>query len=326
MGGDPNVSTAREALPGAEGALSGADAVSSGREGEPPGDGAVGSGDTAPIRVLICDDHEVLRHGLRAVLLRAPDLAVVAEAACAAEALRLADQFRPDVTVVGPGAWGAAVEEFVRALSRMGSRVILIGEPDVGSNLVVHALQAGVSGYLHTTVTPQRLIDAVRAVAQGETVLDAAATGELLHRLDDAPRHADDGRSSLSGALTAQQMSVSRLVAEGLTNAEIAERLDVSRATVNGHVTVALRRLGLRDRTQLAIHVHASPKLSSSARSTGSSTSADAARCSSSSATVVAPGMSSRCGEQASSHAMATCSVPRPPAARPPRARPTVPA
>jgi DNA-binding NarL/FixJ family response regulator len=250
MAGDPNVSRAHETSPGA----GGADGVPLGPEGGAPGGGAGGSGGAALIRVLICDDHEVLRHGLRAVLLPAPDLAVVAEATSAAEALSVAGQVRPDVTVVGPGASGT-VEELVRALSRLGSRVILIGEPGVGSDLV-HALQAGVSGYVHTTVTPQRLVDGVRAVARGETVLDAAATGELLHRLDDAPRHADGERSSLSGALTARQMAVSRLVAEGLTNAEIAERLDVSRATVKGHVTVALRRLGLRDRTQLAIHVH----------------------------------------------------------------------
>jgi len=255
MAGDSNLGMTREAVRGAEGGLPGAHAVTLGREAGVPGGGAVVSSDAAPIQVLICDDHEVLRHGLRAVLLRAPDLAVVAEAACAAEALRLAGQFRPDVTVVGLGGWGAVVEDFVRALTQLGSRVLLLGEPGVGSNLV-HALQAGASGYVHTTVTPQRLVDGVRAVAQGETVLDAAATGELLHRLDGAPRHTENGRSSLSGALTARQIAVSRLVAEGLTNAEIAERLEVSRATVKGHITVALRRLGLRDRTQLAIHVH----------------------------------------------------------------------
>jgi len=251
MAGDPNLGMAHEAPPGAWGAR----ALSPGRERGPSIVGTASSGDVAPIRVLICDDHEVLRHGLRAVLLRAPDLAVVGEAAGATEALRLAGQFCPDVTVVGLGGRGAVVEEFVRALTGMGSRVVLLGEPDGGSSLV-HALQAGASGYVHTTVTPQRLVDGVRAVAQGETVLDAAATGELLHRLDDAPRNGDGGRSSLGGALTARQMAVSRLVAEGLTNAEIAERLDLSRATVKGHITVALRRLGLRDRTQLAIHVH----------------------------------------------------------------------
>jgi DNA-binding NarL/FixJ family response regulator len=255
MAGDPNLGVTRESLSGADGAGPASGGFPRGGERAPLGADAVVSGDAAPIRVLICDDHEVLRHGLRAVLLRAPDLAVVGEAACAAEALRLAGQFRPDVTVVGLDGWGAVVEDFVRALTQLGSRVLPLGEPGVGSNLV-HALQAGASGYVHTTVTPQRLVDGVRAVAQGETVLDAAATGELLHRLDDAPRHADGGRSSLSGALTARQMAVSELVAEGLTNAEIAERLDVSRATVKGHITVALRRLGLRDRTQLAIHVH----------------------------------------------------------------------
>jgi DNA-binding NarL/FixJ family response regulator len=254
MAGDPNRGMTLEGQLGAEGAAPGA-VGSSRADGGAVGGGAVGSGDAAPIRVLICDDHEVLRHGLRAVLLRVHDIAVVAEAASAAEALRLAGQSRPDVTVVGLGGWGSVVEDIVRTLTRMGGRVLLLGEPGMGSNLV-DALQAGASGYLHTTVTPQRLVDGVRAVAQGETVLDAAATGELLHRLDGAPRHGDGERSSWGGALTARQMAVSRLVAEGLTNAEIAERLDVSRATVKGHITVALRRLGLRDRTQLAIHVH----------------------------------------------------------------------
>src|SRR3954463_11862962 len=246
MPGDPHVEMAAE--PGDGRAPSGADRG-------PPGQGRDASGGAAPVQVLICDDHEVLRHGLRTVLTRAPDLVVVAEAAGAQEALTLAARFRPDVTVIGLGASGPVVRGLVRALTGMGVRVVLLGEPGQGSDLV-DALQAGASGYVHTTVSPQRLVEGVRAVAQGETVLDAAATGELLHRLDDAPRHGDGGRSSLGGALTARQMAVSRLVAEGLTNAEIAERLDVSRATVKGHITVALRRLGLRDRTRLAIHVH----------------------------------------------------------------------
>jgi DNA-binding NarL/FixJ family response regulator len=250
MAGYPYLGTAREALTGGNGSSPGADGASVGHGGGC----AVSAGD-APIRVLICDDHEVLRHGLRAVLLRAPDLVVAAEAASAADALSLAARFRPDVTVVGLGAWGPVVQELVQALTGMGIRVVLLGESDAGSDLV-DALQAGAGGYVHTTVSPQRLVDGVRAVAQGETVLDAAATGELLHLLDDAPRQAGDERSSSTGVLTTRQLAVSRLVAEGLTNAEIAERLVVSRATVKGHITVALRRLGLRDRTQLAIHFH----------------------------------------------------------------------
>ena len=213
------------------------------------------SGGGEPIQVLICDDSEVLRHGLRTVLRAAPDLAVVAEAADAAEALALAAIHRPDVALVGLGALGAVIEDLVRALTAMTVRVVLLGEARAGSDLV-DALQAGARGYVHTTVSPQRLVQGVRAVAHGETVLDAAVTGELLHQLDGTRRAAGGDEDSYRSPLTARQQTVSELVAEGLTNAEIAARLKVSRATVKGHITVALRRLGLRDRTQLAIHVH----------------------------------------------------------------------
>jgi len=221
-------------------------------------DGGLSEGSTSggrPIQVLICDDSEVLRHGLRTVLRAAPDLSVVAEAADAAEALALAAVHRPDVALVGLGVLGAVIEELVRALTAMTIRVVLLGEARAGSDLV-DALQAGARGYVHTTVSPQRLVQGVRAVAHGETVLDAAVTGELLHRLDGSRRPARGEEEPVRSPLTARQQAVSELVAEGLTNAEIATRLQVSRATVKGHITVALRRLGLRDRTQLAIHVH----------------------------------------------------------------------
>jgi len=217
--------------------------------------GGAAAGGATPVQVLICDDHEVLRHGLRTVLRSAPDFVVVAEAADAAEALALATALRPDVSLVGLGARGRVVHELVRAFTAMGIRVVLLGEAGAGSDLV-DALQAGARGYVHTTVSPQRLVEGVRAVAHGETVLDATVTGELLHRLDGAQRPMAHQQSSFHSPLTARQRAVSELVAEGLTNAEIATRLQVSRATVKGHITVALRRLGLRDRTQLAIHVH----------------------------------------------------------------------
>jgi DNA-binding NarL/FixJ family response regulator len=217
-------------------------------------DATGGDGGTR-VQVLICDDHEVLRHGLRAVLRSVPDFVVVAEAADAAEALSLATTLRPDVTLVGLGARGSVVHDLVRALTGLGIRVVLLGEAGAGSDLV-DALQAGARGYVNTTVTPQRLVEGVRAVAHGETVLDAAVTGELLHRLDCGRRPTEDEQPPFHGPLTARQQAVSELVAEGLSNAEIAERLQLSRATVKGHITVALRRLGLRDRTQLAIHVH----------------------------------------------------------------------
>jgi DNA-binding NarL/FixJ family response regulator len=211
----------------------------------------------APVRVLVCDDHEVLRQGIRTVLQAAPDVEVVAEASDAGVALAVATTLRPDVTLVGTCASGSLLLDLVRALTDTGSRVVLLGETDSGSDFV-DALRAGARGYVHTTVSPERLVEGVRAVAHGETVLDAAITGELLHRLDGASTASGRGEQPPSGGLTARQYAVSRLVAEGLTNAEIAERLHVSRATVKGHITVALRRLGLRDRTQLAIHVHRS--------------------------------------------------------------------
>ncbi|MGY1707250.1 LuxR C-terminal-related transcriptional regulator [Geodermatophilus sp. SYSU D00697] len=217
--------------------------------------GPAASSRGGPLSVLICDDHEVLRHGLRAVFRQAPDVTVVAEAADADEALSMAATVRPDVTLVGLGAQGVVVQELVRALTGMGIAVVLLGETGAGSDLV-EALQAGTRGYVHTTVSPERLVEGVRAVARGETVLDASVTGELLQCLDGARQAADGSDRSASGQLTARQWVVAELVSEGLTNAEIAARLRVSRATVKGHITVALRRLGLRDRTQLAIHVH----------------------------------------------------------------------
>lgn len=221
-------------------------------QGGVPGSGNGSHGAVPPARVLICDDHEVLRRGLRAVLRWASDLVVVAEAADADEALTLAAELRPEVTLVGLGTQGPAIPELVRALTTTGTRVVLLGEAGSGGDLV-EALRAGARGYVHTTVRSDRLVEGVRAVLRGETLLDAAVTGELLHHLDGGR---PVGEPADRNPLTARQRAVSALVAEGLTNAEIAARLQVSRATVKGHITVALRRLGLRDRTQLAIHVN----------------------------------------------------------------------
>lgn len=218
---------------------------------------AVAAPDPTPVRVLVCDDQEVLRQGLRTALRAAPDLVVVAEADGAGEALAVAAACLPDVALVGLGATGPVVQELVRELTALGVGVILLGEAGPGSDFV-DVLKAGARGYVHVTATLQRLVEGVRAVAWGETVLDAAVTGELLQRLDDARRPKDVDPRASRGPLTARQQAVVELVAEGLTNAEIAARLEVSRATVKGHITVALRRLGLRDRTQLAIHVHRS--------------------------------------------------------------------
>src|SRR5919112_1641749 len=211
----------------------------------------------APVRVLICDDHEVFRHGLRAVLRRIPGVCVVAEAACVGEALPLASTARPDVTLMGVDGQGPVLPDLVREMTGTGTRVLLLGEVGAASDLL-EVLRAGARGYVHAAVSSQRLIEYVRAVARGETVLDPSVTGELLTRLDG--ERDGDGHRAGQNPLTARQQAVAELVAEGLSNAEIAARLQLSRATVKGHITVALRRLNLRDRTQLAIHVHRSTR------------------------------------------------------------------
>jgi DNA-binding NarL/FixJ family response regulator len=152
-----------------------------GSEGTAPRTGAVSAPETL-IRVLICHDCEVLRQGLRTVLRSSDDLVVVAEASDAAEALRLATATRPDVALVGLEGQGTVVHDLVRGLSAQGVQVVLLGEADPSSDLV-DALRAGARGYVHTTVSPQRLVEGMRSAAHGETVLDAAVTGELLHRL-----------------------------------------------------------------------------------------------------------------------------------------------
>ena len=123
------------------------------------------SGADPPVRVLICDDHEVLRHGLRTVLRRSCGIVVVAEAACVGEALELAAAFRPDVTLVGLDGQGPLLQDLVRELTAMGIRVVLLGEAGAGSDLV-DVLRAGARGYVHTTVSQQRLVECVRAVAR----------------------------------------------------------------------------------------------------------------------------------------------------------------
>src|SRR4028119_973171 len=113
-------------------------------------------GPVPPARVLICDDHEVLRHGLRAVLRWAPDLVVVAEATDAEGALALAAELEPEITLVGLGTQGQAIPSLVRALTTTGTRVVLLGEAGSGEDMV-EALRAGARGYVHTTVRPARL-------------------------------------------------------------------------------------------------------------------------------------------------------------------------
>jgi DNA-binding NarL/FixJ family response regulator len=208
------------------------------------------------VRVLLCDDQEVFRIGLRVALEAQPDMAVIAETSQLAEALTVLDGPGTQVAVVGQGLVGSAGVPLLRDLSQRGTRVLVLGETRNRSESgPVEILQAGVRGFLPRRSTAQRLVDAVRALARHETALDPAVAGQLVrHLTGGAVQTGAEGRAL--DRLTERQRDVASLVAEGLSNEEIAGRLFLSPATVKSHITAALRRFDVRTRTQLAILVN----------------------------------------------------------------------
>jgi DNA-binding NarL/FixJ family response regulator len=206
------------------------------------------------VRVLLCEDHEVFRLGLRAVFETQPDMAVVAETSHLAEVLEVADGPGAQVAVVRQGLVGCSGLPLLRDLCQSGTGVLVLAETGGDSGLM-EVLQAGVRGFLPRRSAAQRLVDAVRALARQEAALDSDVTSQLVGYLT--------GGSAQTGAeghavdrLTERQRDVATLVAEGLSNEEIASRLFLSPATVKSHLAAVMRRLDVRTRTQLAILIH----------------------------------------------------------------------
>ncbi|MGY1619786.1 response regulator transcription factor [Geodermatophilus sp. SYSU D00691] len=208
---------------------------------------------TSLVRVVLCEDQEVFRVGLRVVLEAEPDMAVVAETAQLPEALAATDATGTQVVVVRQGLVGGPTLPLLRDLCRRGTAVLVLAEPggEAAESELVEVLQAGVRGYLPRRSCAQRLVDGVRALARDEAALDPAATSRLVRYLAEP----DPGRGVLD-QLTERQRDVAELVAQGLSNEEIAGRLFLSLATVKSHLTASMRRLGVRTRTQLAILVN----------------------------------------------------------------------
>jgi DNA-binding NarL/FixJ family response regulator len=207
------------------------------------------------LRVLICDDHEVFRLGLRAVIASVADMVVCGEAADAPEALRLVGEVAPHVVLVGQGIVAEDDLDLVRNLRPHDTEVVMLAECAVEEHLM-QSLRAGARGYLTRRVSPSRLLDGIRTVARQEIALDNAVAGHLLQYLGDRRDASPPEQAALVEQLTERQRAVAALVAEGLSNAEIARRLYLSQATVKSHLTIILRRLNVRDRTQLAILVN----------------------------------------------------------------------
>jgi len=205
------------------------------------------------IRVLICDDQALVRAGFRAILGSRPEIEVVGEAENGAEAVALAERRRPDVILMDIRMPVLDGVEATRRLVAEGSpaRILVLTTFDL-DEYVHAAIRAGASGFLLKDVTPAKLVEAIRIVAGGDALLAPSVTRRLLERFA-AALPAGEQSSKVLGQLTPRETEVLRLLAAGLSNAEIASELVVSEATVKTHISSLLRKLGLRDRVQAVI-------------------------------------------------------------------------
>jgi DNA-binding NarL/FixJ family response regulator len=209
------------------------------------------------IRVLLADDQSLVRTGFRMILDEAEDLEVVGEAADGAEAIAAARSARPDVILMDvrmPGTDGVEATRVIRAAASpdSGPRVIVLTTYDL-DEYVYAGLRAGASGFLLKDALASELLAAIRTVASGETVLAPSAIRRIVERfIQRLPKEAATSGDVLA-SLTPREREILTLVAQGLSNAEIADRVYVSEGTVKTHVAHLLAKLGLRDRVQAVV-------------------------------------------------------------------------
>ncbi|MDG4830083.1 response regulator transcription factor [Solwaraspora sp. WMMD1047] len=208
------------------------------------------------VRVLLADDQDIVRAGLRLIVDSAPDLTVVAEAATGTQAVRMARQCRADVVLMDirmPELDGlAATRRISTDPDLAGTKVLILTTFEV-DEYVFEALRAGASGFLGKGARPERLIDAIRTVAGGDALLSPAATRGLIARYLAADDHKPAPAANLLDGLTVREREIVSLVAMGMSNAEIAEHLTLSPLTVKTHVNHAMTKLDARDRAQLVV-------------------------------------------------------------------------
>ena len=200
---------------------------------------------TDPIRLLLVDDHTVVRQGLKMVLSLEPDLLVVGEAANGQEAVTQVPELRPDVVLMDllmPVMDGVSA---IRIIKKEHPDVEVVALTSVlEDRLVIDAVEAGAAGYLLKETGPEGLIDAIRAAARGEVRLDPKVQKRLVREVR---------TPEMRESLTPRETDTLRLVAKGLTNKEIADALNVSEVTVKTHVSSVLSKLNLSSRTQAAL-------------------------------------------------------------------------
>jgi DNA-binding NarL/FixJ family response regulator len=211
---------------------------------------------TAPptVRIIIADDHQVVRSGFAELLETQPDFTVIGTARDGREAVRIGRKLKPDVVLMDVRMPGMDGIEATRQLTRDGPggpRILVLTTFDL-DEYVYDALRAGASGFLLKDVTAEQLFDAVRVIAAGDGLLAPGITRRLISEFAQRPAAIPQPTPRLAD-LTPREIQVLQLVAEGLSNSEIAARLTVTEETVKTHVSRILNKLGLRDRTQAVV-------------------------------------------------------------------------
>lgn len=201
------------------------------------------------LRILLADDEALVRSGLRAILEAEPDLTVVGEASSGAEAVSLSRELRPDIILMDvrmPALDGIAATRRILEVVQPPPRIVVVTTFE-NDEYVYDALRAGASGFLLKRARPAEMVQTVRLVAQGDSLLFPAAIREL------ATRHRASVALELPHPLTDREAQVLRLMAAGLSNTEIAAELVLGAETVKTHVGKVLSKLGARDRTQAVV-------------------------------------------------------------------------
>jgi DNA-binding NarL/FixJ family response regulator len=207
-------------------------------------------------RILLVDDQPLLRTGFRMILSAEPDFAVVGEAGDGASAVEIARRLKPDVVLMDIRMPGMDGIQATRALAGPGvaepMKVLILTTFGL-DEYVVESLRAGASGFLLKDAPAEDLVEAIRIVAAGDALLAPSVTRRLLDRIASKLPPAHENVIPALSELTEREMEVLKLVARGLSNAEIAEKLVVSETTVKTHVSRILGKLDLRDRVQVVI-------------------------------------------------------------------------
>lgn len=210
---------------------------------------ATGPAGPGSLRVVVLDNHDIVRKGVRALLESEGDVVVVGEAASVAEAARIIPALQPHVAVLDarlPDGSGIELCGRLRALAPSVRSLILTSYDD--EEAIMAAIEAGAAGYLLKEVEGTSLLSAVRTIAQGHSLIDPVMARKVIHWIE----RDNEQPEELSG-LTDQQLRILELLAEGLTNRQIGDRLYLAEKTVKNHVTRILAKLGVQRRTQAAL-------------------------------------------------------------------------